>query len=342
MSLRPLLGVTLGDPAGIGPEVVLRSVGTVDAGVLLLGDPAFWERRADALGVDVRIQPVESAAAARSALAAGEPGPWALDCCRVPDDLRPGHPRPECGAIALASVAAGADLAADGAIDALVTAPLNKDLVARHAPRFRGHTEWLAERAGALEPTMLFAAPRPDAGAAGPDIALLTTHLPLATALTLVRRDVVAAMLRRLGRQWSECFGRDPVIGVAALNPHGGEAGRLGAEEATFLAPAIHLARASGLSVRGPYPADSVFLRPGLDIVLALYHDQGTIMAKRAPWPTVNLTLGLPYVRTSPDHGTAYDRAGGGAVDPGATAAALRLASVLASPDPAESHRPRA
>ena len=199
---------------------------------------------------------------------------------------------------------------------------MNKDQIARHEPRFLGHTEMLAERVG-RDPIMLFAGIRPH-------VALLTTHLPTATALTLIRTDAVERMLRRLHDEWSATFGHTPRIGVAALNPHAGEGGRLGSEESRLLAPAIAVAREAGVSAHGPYPADSIFLREELDVVLALYHDQGTIIAKRAPTPSVNVTLGLPYVRTSPDHGTAYDRAAAGGADAEPMTVAVRLAAELA------------
>lgn len=312
---RPRIACTLGDPAGVGPDLVLRTLADAppDAEILLIGDPALWSARAERLGLDL------------------DPAPFARPCGREPsDEIRPGHPTPACGQIALASLRTAVELAEAGEVDAIVTAPLNKDLVARVQPRFRGHTEWLAERAGVTEPTMLFAAPRQEGVAAGADIALLSTHWPMLTALALVRTPTVARTLGRIDRQWAETFGRRPRIGLAALNPHGGEAGRLGTEESRVLSPAVRAAREEGVEVSGPWPADSIFLRPGIDLILALYHDQGTIMAKRAPWPTVNVTLGLPYVRTSPDHGTAYDRAATGDADPAATAAAIELAVTLA------------
>ena len=316
----------MGDPAGIGPEVTLRAIDApgLDAGVLLLGDPGHWRRIAESLALEFTGVDVSSADEARSRLASGEPGPWLLPTCVVDPESTPGAPRPPDGRAAIECVTAGADLASLGEIDALATAPLNKDLVALHVPRFHGHTEYLAERAGVADPIMVFAGPRPH-------IALLTTHLPLATALTLVRRDTIARMLENLHREWSACFGEVPTIGVAALNPHAGERGRLGTEEARLISPAIHAARAAGIDATGPYPADSIFLQRGIDVILALYHDQGPIIAKRAPWPTVNLTLGLPYIRTSPDHGTAYDLVGTGRADPAAMRAALELASELAA-----------
>jgi 4-hydroxythreonine-4-phosphate dehydrogenase len=322
--MKPLLGVTMGDPAGIGPEVVLRAAATTDAALLLLGDPALLAQLAVTLTAHRPPVEVESAAAARQAQARGEAGPWVLRCTTVPEGLTLGQPRSSEGRAALDCIVRGAYLAQEGAIDALVTAPVNKELIARHEPRFMGHTEFLAERAGARDPIMLFAGIRPQ-------VALLTTHLPTATALTLIRTDAVRSMLGRLSAAWEEAFGHPPVVGVAALNPHAGEGGHLGTEESRVLAPAIAQAREAGIDARGPYPADSIFLHQELDVLLALYHDQGTIIAKRAPEPSVNVTLGLPYLRTSPDHGTAYEIAAAGTADASHMIAAVELARELAA-----------
>ena len=397
----------MGDPAGIGPEILLaaaaelgatgdrgaqRSPSTAKgtrAACLFLGDAAVFATYAQRLkNIDLPVT-VPSAAEARAAANKGQPGPFLLECAPVPAGLVPGQPRLVDGAAALAAIQTGARLAAMGAIDALVTAPLSKHGVAAHEPGFKGHTEFLAALDGGALAMMLFAAPRPLTRAMAPmapmaqslwrplarpkaqslwrplrgqhghghgrdaedmsalsglardaapalsaphaavDIALLTTHLPLVTAIAMVRPAVVEAGLRRLHHAWGSCFGREPVIGVAALNPHAGEHGAIGGEEPRVLAPAIRAVADDGIDARGPYPADSIFLRGELDVILALYHDQGTIMAKRAPWPTVNLTLGLSYVRTSPDHGTAYDLAGAGRADHQAMLAALRMAAQL-------------
>lgn len=315
----------MGDPAGIGPQILLRAAAELEsANCLFIGDPTVFSVHAESARLDPHsfsvIDGIDAVVRARDA---GQCGPWILPCTTAAAGFRPGHAQREQGRPALDSIDVGERLVRDGQVDALVTAPVNKDLIASVEPRFRGHTEYLAERAGVSAPIMLFAGRRPH-------IALLTTHMPTATAIALIRTDVVEAMLRRLHDQWNSRFGRPPTIGVAALNPHAGEQGRLGTEEARILFPAIAAARADGIEAWGPYPADSIFLRPELDVVLALYHDQGTILAKRAPWPTVNLTLGLPYIRTSPDHGTAYDLAISGKADHRPMLAAMELAAELA------------
>ena len=313
----------MGDPAGIGPEIGLRAAHAANAKVLLLGDPEFLRRRQRDLGLDVALHEVSSAEEARSVKDGALP---VLGVTEVGNEAgHAGRPRPDDGRVALECLRCGADLAERGVVDALVTGPLNKDLVALHQPGFRGHTEYLADRAGIRRPIMLFAGPRPH-------VALLTTHLPTATAIAMITRDRVSRSLCRLDAAWRRAFGAPPRIGVAALNPHAGEAGLLGTDESDVLGPAIGDARATGVLASGPFPADSIFRRAEIDVVLALYHDQGTIMAKRAGAPSVNVTLGLPYPRTSPDHGPAYDLASGGA-DWAPMRAALRMAFELAGSD---------
>jgi 4-hydroxythreonine-4-phosphate dehydrogenase len=347
----------MGDPAGIGPEVTLRACAALDvtdgipvapipaadiaadddrnasqgkrgdgkgspgatdrgatesalaesarhAHIVILGDADHLEGLARDLGLDDSFD-------VRAAVHA---------CATVEPGLTPGKPRPADARVALDCIVAGADMAASGDAAALVTAPVSKAGIAAIEPGFRGHTEFLAARAGVRDPLMVFAGIQPA-------VALLTTHLPLATALAMVRRPPIIAALDRLHHGWQRWFGAPPRIGVAGLNPHAGERGLLGCEEETEILPAIAAARDAGLQVTGPFPADSIFRRTDIDVILALYHDQGTIIAKRAPTPSVNLTLGLPYPRTSPDHGVAYDIAGRGLADPAAMIAAIHLAA---------------
>ena len=355
----PVVGITMGDPAGIGPEVTLRACAKIGADLesrlVVLGDHGHMAAVAADLGLDLDPRRVASAAQIPDGGGAGsigvlagtefeagiegenddddgEAGPSAiarprlavLQCCTLEPGCAPGRPRPSDGRAALECIVAGADMAAAGELTALVTAPVSKRLVAGVEIGFRGHTEFLAARAGVAEPVMVFAGPRPA-------VALLTTHLPLATAVASVRRTRLLSLVRRLNDGWTQWFGAPPDIGVAGLNPHAGEDGLLGAEEQHEILPAIAVARAEGIAVSGPYPADSIFRHTGLDIVVALYHDQGTIIAKRASEPSVNVTLGLPYPRTSPDHGVAYDLAGQRAADPAAMEAAIRLAAQMAA-----------
>ncbi|MFQ5744177.1 MAG: 4-hydroxythreonine-4-phosphate dehydrogenase PdxA [Acidobacteriota bacterium] len=322
-----LVGCTMGDPTGIGPEIILKACAggeKVGESLLLLADDEYLRGLAVELELGLDLHTVSSTAECQQLLAAGRTGPWVLPCGRVEDGLAHGRPRPADGRIAFECIRRGAELASGSDIAALVTAPVSKRVVATQEPAFLGHTEMLARQAGIRHPLMLFVGPQPA-------VALLTTHLPLASAIVHVRRDRVLTAISTLHTGWTRWLGDQPRIGVAGLNPHAGEGGLLGIEEERELLPAIAAAREKGLQVSGPYPADSIFRRTDIDAVLALYHDQGTIIAKRAPEVSVNLTLGLPYPRTSPDHGVAYDIAGQGRADPEPMRAALELAGKLAS-----------
>ncbi len=307
MTESPKVALTMGDPAGIGPEVALRACAVLVAEAIrpiVVGDPDHLAALAAELNLP---RPRETIA-----------------CGSVEPGLEPGRPRPADGSIAFQCIVTAADLAASGDAAALVTAPVSKRIIAAIEPGFKGHTEFLAARAGVRDPLMVFAGIRPA-------VALLTTHLPLATAVASVRRPSIVAALARLDAGWRRWFGDRPRIGVAGLNPHAGESGLLGCEDDVEVRPAIVEARRDGADVHGPFPADSVFRRSDLDVILALYHDQGTIMAKRAPTPSVNTTFGLPYPRASPDHGVAYDIAGKGIADAAAMIAAVRLAAEMAA-----------
>ncbi len=301
------IAISMGDPAGIGPEVLLRAC--------------------DALAADESIRPLvvgdpHHLGTLASRLDLGEPAEM-VACGTVEEGLQTGRPRPSDARLALDAITAAADMTLHGDSAALVTAPVSKQAIAGIEPGFRGHTELLAGHAGVRDPLMLFAGIRPA-------VALLTTHLPLASAIAAVRRPRIVATLERLDKEWARWFGARPRIAVAGLNPHAGEHGLLGSEDDLEVRPAVSAARHNGIDARGPYPADSVFRRGDIDVILALYHDQGTIMAKNATTPSVNTTLGLPYPRTSPDHGVAYDIAGKDLADPAAMIAAIRLAAKMA------------
>ena len=217
----------------------------------------------------------------------------------------------------------------EGEFDAMVTAPVQKSVINQAGIAFTGHTEYLAARAGAEHVVMMLVG-------GGLRVALATTHLPLAEVPKALTRENLLCTLRVLDRDLRRRFGlAQPRILVAGLNPHGGEAGYLGAEEAEIIAPAVAAAAAAGISVSGPLPADTLFVPERLaaaDCVLAMYHDQGLPVLKYASFGRgVNVTLGLPFVRTSVDHGTALDLAGTGSADPGSLIEAVKLAIELAS-----------
>ncbi|HEY0515274.1 MAG TPA: 4-hydroxythreonine-4-phosphate dehydrogenase PdxA [Thermoanaerobaculia bacterium] len=313
---RPILALTQGDPAGIGPEILLK---------LLHADPepAAWqpllvaERSAvEALRPALPDFPWDrlvwlDAPPARGDLDARSGGIPVLDPVGGRRAISFGHSGPADAAGAMAALDAGIALVRSGAADALVTAPVSKESIARqHLPGFVGHTDYLAETCGleryGRDYLMAFLAPELQ-------VALLNVHLPLREALDGITPRAVAEALDCLGRH---AGGR---IALAGLNPHAGEGGLLGREDGEILAPAVLAARDRGLDVHGPESADSLFARARrgeFDWVLALYHDQGLIAVKTASFGTAtNWTLGLPFLRTSVDHGTAFALAGRGLAD---------------------------
>jgi 4-hydroxythreonine-4-phosphate dehydrogenase len=323
----PLLALTQGDPAGIGPEILLKLAArhrgaegsylpllvaerAALAAVRSTVPPEAWERLAflDCPPDRARLAELPPAAVP------------VLDPVGRPRNVQPGRSGPDDARGALAALDAGIELASSGTGDALVTAPVSKESIARQAlPGFTGHTDYLAEKAGleryGRDYLMAFLAP-------DLRVALLSTHVPLRQALDRVTEDAILEALACLDRHAPPLPGAGgrPRIAVAGLNPHAGEGGLLGDEEAIQIAPAIAAARSRGIDARGPESPDSLFARARrgeFDWVLALYHDQGLIAVKTAAFgEAVNLTLGLPYLRTSVDHGTAFTIAGRNQADP--------------------------
>jgi 4-hydroxythreonine-4-phosphate dehydrogenase len=327
---RPILAFTQGDPAGIGPEILLKLVAADP-------EPAGWqpllvaERAAlEALRPVLPDFPWErltwlAAVPVRDEIAPGSLP--VLDPVGSRRALSPGHSGPADAAGAMAALDAGIALVRSGAADALVTAPVSKESIARqHLPGFVGHTDYLAEVCGleryGRDYLMAFLSP-------GLQVALLNVHLPLRDALDGITPEAVGEALDCLDRH---AGGK---IALAGLNPHAGENGLLGSEDGEILAPAAAAARARGLDVHGPESADSLFSRARrgeFDWVLALYHDQGLIAVKTASFGTAtNWTLGLPFLRTSVDHGTAFGLAGKGIADAGPLAAVVEATLGLIS-----------
>lgn len=325
---RPVVALSVGDPCGIGPEVAwkLLAAGDLPARLLLLADARVLARDRGLAPGAPPLPPVLDAAA----FAAGDL-PVALDARadeasrRVLPSLPP-HGRVDAGAGAAghAWVLRGADLARAGTVDALVTGPIHKEAWAAAGVRSIGHTEALAERAGASRVVMMLAG--------GPlRVALATIHVPLARVPGLLTVAGLVEDLRIVHADLVRRFGvAAPRIAVCGLNPHAGEGGLLGREDLDVIAPAVAAARAAGVDAVGPLPADAAIpaaVGGRHDAVLAMFHDQGLPAVKAvAPRTAVNVTLGLPFVRTSVDHGTAFDVAGRGV----ATATSLRSALDLA------------
>jgi len=340
----PLLAVSIGCPSGVGPEVsVVAAAGLRGARSVLVGDAGVIARAARLRGVDPGRFVLVAAADQIAALGAGCVAVLQPTRTLPARDARPGHPSIAGGAAQLAWIDAACDLVRDGHAAALVTGPVSKSAIARSgsaaAARFLGHTEHLQRRLGAGEVVMAFAC----------DVfttALVTTHLPLARVPRAITPASVATatfwladLLARLAKP-----GASPRLAVASLNPHAGEGGLLGREESTAILPGMRLAelraRRAGVPCQldGPVPAETAFrvaARGGYDGVVAMYHDQATIPMKLVGFgEAVNVSLGLPIVRTSVDHGTAYDIAGEGVADPRGMALAMKLAARLSAPRP--------
>ena len=313
-----VLAFTQGDPAGVGPEILLKHLAAPPASqphaTLLIAERVALEALRDQLPSFPwdRLR-YASAPPSREEIVAAAPGILVLDPVAARRPIQAGASGPADAAGAIAALDAGIELARSGAVDALVTAPVSKESIARHClAGFTGHTEYLAaafglERYGG-DYLMAFLAP-------DLQVALLSTHLPLRAALDGISAEALALALDCLGRH---AGGR---MAVAGLNPHAGEGGLLGTEDAALIAPAVAAARARGLDAHGPESADSLFARARrgeFDWVLALYHDQGLIAVKTADFGlATNWTLGLPILRTSVDHGTAFAIAGKGVADAG-------------------------
>ncbi len=331
----PRIAITAGEPAGIGPEIVARLAATdIAADLVAIADPDLMAQAARAIGVDLRWR-VFDAAAAPATRAPGELRivPMSLTAAAVPGTLDPRN-----ASYVLATLARAADGATSGEFDAIVTAPVHKGVINDAGVPFTGHTEFFAQRAR-REVVMMLVVTGGHGARNGGDlrVALATTHLPLAKVPGAITRAALVRTLRILCDELILRFGiAAPRIAVLGLNPHAGEGGHLGREEIDEIAPAIVQLRAAGFDVAGPLPADTAFVPAQLarfDAVLAMYHDQGLPVLKHAGFGhAVNVTLGLPYVRTSVDHGTALDLAGTGRADAGSLIAATRLAIRLARP----------
>jgi len=319
----PRVGISLGDPSGIGPEVLAAALDAPAVRAALIpvvfGDGPTLERF-----------PVLAQLPRREPAALGtDRGPAAVAVTNLAEkDRRPGKPTRAGGKAQLAYVQALVGAAKAGVVDALCTAPVSKEQILRTGARFLGHTELLADAFG-CEVLMLMDGPRLR-------VALATNHLPLRDvprALTVPR---LTAQIQLLSAALKPRFRRAPRIGVTGLNPHAGEGGLLGDEEVRTIAPAVARARRNGVDCTGPLPADGLFAHPDripFDAVLVMYHDQGLVVAKALDFDqTVNVTLGLPLPRTSPDHGVAYALAGTGQATAVPMISALLKAAELASP----------
>jgi 4-hydroxythreonine-4-phosphate dehydrogenase len=320
----------MGDPAGIGPEIVLKAVAEPEVLAacvpVIVGDAqllAHTARRLDLrCGYDI-LRRGES-------LPENADGPVIYHLNNVRADIEPGVESAEAGRAAGQYIEAAVGLCATGEVAAISTAPINKRALFLGGYSFPGHTEFLARLTGAEECAMAFIA-------SNLRVVLISTHVPLAEAIRLVEKDRIVRIVRLTDRELRRWGIQNPRLTVAALNPHGAEGGLFGVEEAAEIVPAIEACRAEGIDVAGPYSADTVFLRASrgeFDAVVSCYHDQAMIPVKCLSFgEAVNVTLGLPFIRTSVDHGTAFDIAGRGVAEHSSMVAAIILAARLAHAD---------
>jgi len=326
---KPVLALTMGDPCGIGPEVILRALAArrarAAARFVVFGSEAVLRRVAETFAIRLpRFSRVEA-----SNVRVPERTVAIVDEVPCPASLAfRGRVSKKGGEASFRWIVAAIDAALAGSVDAVVTGPISKEAVAKAGHDWSGHTEILAARTGARKPVMTMVG-------GGLRVALATTHIAIADLPRAITRGNVLRTLRVVHEDMKRYFGiRQPRLAVCGLNPHAGEAGRFGTEERTAIAPAIRRARREGVLCEGPVPADVAFTRTQRekhDAVVAMYHDQATIPVKTLAFDRgVNVTLGLPIVRTSPDHGTAFDIAARGVANPGSMIAAIRMAARMA------------
>jgi 4-hydroxythreonine-4-phosphate dehydrogenase len=286
---KPIVGITVGDPAGIGPEIARKAA--ADARVLDVCTPVLYGPRAD-------------------------------------EEFTPGRISAKAGQAAYDAIVAAVDDAMSGRIAAIATAPINKEAFAAAGVPWRGHTELLAHLTGAQRVAMMFYAEELR-------VVLATIHVPLADVPRLLTRESLEETIALAAAELPRFGVPSPRLALAGLNPHAGEHGLMGGEEEQTLIPAVEASRARGIRIDGPLPADTIFVRAvrgDYDAVIACYHDQGLIPVKLVAFGrAVNVTLGLPIVRTSVDHGTAFDIAGCGVADPSSLVHAVLLAARLAA-----------
>ncbi len=316
-TVRPIIALTAGEPAGIGPDLlVMLAQHEAQSCLVAVTDPELLEQRAHALDLSLRIDEFNGAP--------HRPGRIQVEPVSLPVDSVPGELCRENAGFVIQTLDRAADGCVAGEFDAMVTAPVHKGVINDASIPFTGHTEYLAQRTGAPQPVMMLVSGQLR-------VALATTHVPLREVAARITRPLLRAVIRILATDLRRWFGKsDPIITVCGLNPHAGESGHLGTEELEVMIPALDELRRDGLRLLGPVPADTAFVAAELkktDAVLAMYHDQGLPVIKHAGFgEAVNVTLGLPVIRTSVDHGTALELAASGRIELGSLRAALRLA----------------
>ena len=329
--MKPL-ALTLGEPAGIGPDIAieawLRRNELKIPPFYLVGDLDFIRGRSKLLGIAIELADV-NAGSASNAFATALP----VISTGHTATARPGHPDSSSADVAIASIRRAVDDVLSGHAAAVVTNPIAKSVLYRAGFQHPGHTEYLAELAARggqpRQPVMLLWSPKLA-------VVPVTIHVPLREAITQLSSELIVSTARIVVNDLKTRFGvPHPRLAISGLNPHAGEDGSLGEEDSSIIAPAVEILRADGIAVKGPLPADTMFhdaARATYDCAICMYHDQALIPAKTLAFDdAVNVTLGLPFIRTSPDHGTAFDIAGTGRANPSSLIAALHLAARMSA-----------
>jgi 4-hydroxythreonine-4-phosphate dehydrogenase len=326
----PFIAITMGDPAGIGPEIIVKALGEQKifdrCRPLVLGDESILSYTTQWMKALVIIKKITGPEE-------GEFKPGVLNLITLtdlsPEEIPMGRPQQKGGEAAYRYIEKGVQMAKAGTVDALVTAPISKEALHAAGYPFPGHTELLAAMTGVEDQVMMLAGPRLR-------VALVTTHLPLRAVPAALSRALIKRTIKTTVQGLREYWGiTAPQVAVAGLNPHAGEGGLFGSEEQKIIAPAIEECHQEGIKADGPFPPDSLFFHAAsgrYDAVVSMYHDQGLIPLKLLHFrDAVNITLGLPIIRTSVDHGTGYDIAGQGEADPTSLINAILTASQMAA-----------
>jgi len=326
---KPLIAVSMGDPAGIGPEIIIKALDNARfeqvCRPVIIGDRQILEAAARRMGKSFNmksIRRIDQAEDFKESVLLYEASSLSGD------QVVPGQPDRKWGPSTLDYIRLAANAALKGRVEAMVTCPISKEIIRHLRPSFTGHTEYLAYLSKTRSFGMMLAGERLK-------VSLVTIHLSLKKALRILDLEKILRTIELTNQTMTRCFSvNDPHIAVAGLNPHAGEQGAFGSEEKTIIVPAIQAAQGQGMRISGPYPPDTLFYwaaQGRYDAVVALYHDQGLIPLKLLHFDTaVNITMGLPFIRTSVDHGTAFDIAGKNMANPDSLTQAMLLAAAFA------------
>jgi len=324
---KPLIGITIGDPAGIGSEVTLKCVAHPSVREIchpvVVGDARWLKRLSD----DYRLPFPFHIVRKKEGIVREPAAPLLIDLDNLPPQIEIGSVKKEHGRAAGEYLEVAVSLAMKGEIDALVTGPISKVAFKLGGYNYSGHTEFLAALTGSNSYAMMFVA-------GSFRVAFLTTHMSLSEAVRQVKKEKIIPLVRLVNREMKRFGFPLPKIAIVGLNPHAGEDGMFGREEVEEIIPAVEDCQRQGIDIKGPYPADALFFsnkrKELFDIVVALYHDQGLVPIKLYAFErAVNITLGLPIIRTSVGHGTAFDIAGKGKADPNNMIEATKLAVAM-------------